>query len=60
MLIAIAGGALQGTEAAYLARRAGWETLLIDSNGNAIATGPCDRLIKADVNLEEKLMPHLK
>ena len=30
MLAAVVGGNLQGTEAVYLSKKAGWEVLLID------------------------------
>lgn len=60
MLIAIAGGALQGIEAAYLARRAGWETVLIDKRADAPASTLCDRFIRADIRDHEAIAPHLK
>lgn len=41
--LAIVGGKLQGTEAVYLARKAGFTTLLIDRNPNAPAAGLCHR-----------------
>jgi len=44
-LIAIAGGNLQGVEAAYLAKKAGWEVLLIDKNPQAAASLMCDRFL---------------
>ncbi len=59
MLIAIAGGALQGTEAAYLTHRAGGD-LLIDQKAHAPASGLCDRFLRADVRDEESIRPHLK
>ena len=49
MRIAIIGGKLQGVEAAYLARKAGWQTLLIDKRANTPASGLCDETILADV-----------
>ena len=45
MRIAIIGGKLQGVEAAYLARKAGFETLLIDKNPNAPALSLCDSFL---------------
>jgi pyrrolysine biosynthesis protein PylC len=60
MLIAIAGGALQGTEAVYLARKAGWETILIDRNVEAPTTGLCDRFIPVEITREDILLTHLK
>ncbi|MBM9615899.1 3-methylornithine--L-lysine ligase PylC [Desulfobulbus rhabdoformis] len=49
MRLAIIGGKLQGVEAAYLARKAGWQTLLIDKRANTPASGLCDETILADV-----------
>ncbi|MHC4911509.1 MAG: 3-methylornithine--L-lysine ligase PylC [Planctomycetota bacterium] len=43
MLVAIIGGNLQGIEATYLAKKAGWEVLLIDKNPQAAASLLCDR-----------------
>lgn len=47
--IAVVGGRLQGVEAAYLARRAGWEVLLVDRREDVPARGLCDRFLQADV-----------
>lgn len=49
MKIAIIGGKLQGVEAAYLARKAGWKTLIIDKNSNVPAIGLSDNFIQGDV-----------
>lgn len=49
MRVAIIGGKLQGVEAAYLARKAGWNTLLIDKRENTPASGLCDETIQADM-----------
>lgn len=49
MLVAIAGGALQGLEITYLAKKAGYETLLLDRNKDAAATGLCDRFVAVDL-----------
>ncbi|THB78402.1 MAG: 3-methylornithine--L-lysine ligase PylC [Desulfobacteraceae bacterium] len=46
MLIAVVGGKLQGLEAVYLARKAGWETLLIDKNPNVPAARLCGHFIR--------------
>ncbi len=46
MLIAIVGGKLQGVEAAYLAIKAGWQTLVIDKNPDAPATGFSDQFLE--------------
>ena len=53
MLIAVVGGNLQGVEATYLARKAGWEVILIDKNSNAPASGLCDYFVKGDVTEAE-------
>ncbi len=44
MRVAIVGGKLQGVEAAYLAKKAGWEVLLVDRRPQVPAIGLCDRL----------------
>lgn len=59
MQIAIMGGKLQGLEAAYLARKAGWQTLLFDENPSVPASGLCDRTIRVDIHRREDLLPHL-
>ena len=46
MRIAIIGGRLQGVEAVYLAKQAGYRTLVIDKNSNVPATGLCDKFMK--------------
>ena len=46
MLIAVIGGKLQGVEATYLAKKAGYNTLVIDKNPNAPAVGLCDRFME--------------
>ena len=45
MLVAIIGGNLQGVEAAYLARKAGCEVLVIDRKPVVPASGLCDRFV---------------
>lgn len=52
--IAIVGGKLQGTEAAYLARKAGMESLLIDYYEKPPAMGLCDEFLCCDVTVESK------
>lgn len=42
MKIAIVGGALQGMEAVYLSKRAGFETVVIDRKADAPALSLCD------------------
>ena len=46
--IAVIGGKLQGTEAVYLARKAGFRTLLIDRHPDVPAAALCDRLLVFD------------
>ena len=52
MLIAIIGGKLQGVEAAYLAQKAGYQTLLIDKNPNAPAVGLCDQFMEFEFGMK--------
>lgn len=52
--IAIVGGKLQGTEAAYLAKKAGMESLLIDYYEKPPAMGLCDEFLCCDVTAESK------
>jgi pyrrolysine biosynthesis protein PylC len=49
VLVAVVGGNLQGVEATYLAKKAGWEVVLIDRKSVVPASGLCDRSIRADV-----------
>ncbi len=62
MLIAVIGGKLQGVEAVYLAQKAGWQTLVIDKNFKAPATGLCDQFIEFEFSLENPIplgCPHV-
>jgi pyrrolysine biosynthesis protein PylC len=52
MLVAVIGGNLQGVEAAYLARKAGWEVMVIDRKPVVPASGLCDRFVQLDVTSE--------
>lgn len=47
--IVIVGGKLQGTEAAYLGKEAGFNIILIDKNQKAPAKNLCSKFICADV-----------
>ena len=47
--VAIAGGALQGLEVTYLARKAGYQTLLLDRGRDAPATGLCHEFVPLDL-----------
>jgi pyrrolysine biosynthesis protein PylC len=53
MRLLIVGGRLQGTEAAYLAAKAGWETVLIDRREAPPAAGLVDLHVIADVTADE-------
>lgn len=56
MKVAVVGGKLQGIETCYLARRVGWEVILIDKNPSAPASGLCDVFVCNDIVREtEKL-----
>ncbi len=55
MLIAVVGGKLQGVEALYLARKAGYRTILIDKNPDAIARNLCDQFIEHAFTLKEPI-----
>ena len=54
--IAIVGGKLQGTEAAYLARKAGFSSILIDWNEKSPAKGLCDEFLCCDVTKESDVL----
>ena len=49
MQAAIIGGRLQGLEACYLARKAGWSTLVIDKDIDTPAQGLCDSFLQLDI-----------
>ena len=49
MHVAIVGGRLQGLEAVYLAKKAGYQTLLIDKDHHVPAAGLCDRFLCLDL-----------
>lgn len=49
MKVAIIGGKLQGTEAVYLAKEAGYESILIDNNSEVPASGFCDNFVCGDI-----------
>ena len=54
MRLLIVGGKLQGTEAAYLAAKAGWETVLVDRRPAPPAAGLAGRHVAADVTADEE------
>lgn len=49
MRVAIIGGKLQGVEAAYLAKQAGWQVVLFDRRKQAQATGLADEFYCLDI-----------
>jgi len=49
MRAAVIGGNLQGVEATYLGKKAGWEVMVIDKNPGVPASGFCDSFIQLDV-----------
>lgn len=49
MRAAVIGGNLQGVEATYLGKKAGWEVMVIDKNPGVPASGLCDSFIQLDV-----------
>jgi 3-methylornithine--L-lysine ligase len=51
----VVGGKLQGTEAVYLAAKAGWETVLVDRREAPPAAGLADRHVVADIVADETL-----
>jgi len=55
LLVGIVGGKLQGVEAAYLARKAGWKSRVVDKNPRVPATELCDDFVQADVTVENDL-----
>jgi len=55
LLAGIIGGKLQGVEAAYLARKAGWEVRVIDRKPVVPASGLGHSFAQADVTLENNL-----
>jgi pyrrolysine biosynthesis protein PylC len=59
VLVAVAGGNLQGVEAAYLSRKAGWDVLVIDRKPKVPATGLCHSFAQLDMTSEKDLAPAL-
>ena len=55
MLVGIVGGKLQGVEAAYLARKAGWEIRVVDRKTGVPASDLCESFIQIDVTAEDRL-----
>ncbi len=57
MKIAVVGGKLQGTEATYLAHKAGWEVILIDKSPASPALGMADEFHQIDVVSQASKLP---
>lgn len=53
MKIAVIGGKLQGVEAVYLAKKAGWEVIVIDRNRDVPAETVGDSFVQLDVNSDK-------
>jgi pyrrolysine biosynthesis protein PylC len=49
MKVVVMGGKLQGVEAAYLARKAGWEVVVIDRHSKAPASGLAHSFIQTEI-----------
>ena len=60
MLIAVIGGKLQGVEITYLAKKAGFDVLLIDKNSDVPACGLCDQFLQANIMNNEEVSSHLE
>jgi 3-methylornithine--L-lysine ligase len=60
MLIAVIGGKLQGVEITYLAKKAGFDVLLIDKNSDVPACGLCDQFLQANIMNNEEVSNHLE
>ncbi|MGD9344491.1 MAG: 3-methylornithine--L-lysine ligase PylC [Candidatus Aminicenantes bacterium] len=59
MRVAIVGGRLQGVEAAYLALKAGWQSLLIDRDPDVPARGLAHTFVQSDVTTESSAISDL-
>jgi len=55
LLVGIVGGKLQGVEAAYLARKAGWEVRVVDKKPCVPASDLSDAFVQVDVTVEKDL-----
>jgi pyrrolysine biosynthesis protein PylC len=60
MRVAIIGGKLQGVEATYLAKKAGWEVILVDKKSEVPAAVLCDHFYLLDVTKVVEWIPLLK
>lgn len=55
LLVGVVGGKLQGVEAAYLARKAGWEVRVVDRRPRVPASDLGDSFAQIDVTVENNL-----
>ena len=60
MRVAVIGGNLQGVEATYLAKKAGWEVILVDRKPNVPAIGLCDQFIQQEISQGHNIESILK
>lgn len=60
MRVAVLGGKLQGVEACYLAKKAGWQIALVDKNPDPPAARLCDEFYTFDLMDSVKLEALLK
>jgi len=61
MRVAVIGGKLQGVEACYLAKKAGWEIVLFDRRADAQARGLADTFHCLDVHASlGEVLPHFE
>lgn len=60
MRVAIVGGKLQGVEAVYLAKKAGWEVILVDKYSEVPAVELCDQFYSLDVTKVVEWIPLLR
>ena len=60
MRVAIVGGKLQGVEAAYLAKKADWEVVLVDKRYEVPAAELCDQFYLLDVTKVTEWIPLLR
>lgn len=60
MNVAVIGGKLQGLEAAYLAKKAGWQVLVVDRKPDVPAAVICDQFCCLDINRREEFLARLK
>lgn len=55
MLVGVVGGKLQGVEAAYLARKAGWQVRIVDRKPRGPASALCDSFVQVDATVDNNL-----